>query len=239
MAKIIQLYLFHYKPALHITKSDQALSSSSEDSRSRKTPVESIQDPIATQALKSSARLIRKSTELLKDGCIIALHATDCAAFYVSRQRVKGIGWILDSMPDVSKRDPAAHFLIIFRNKDTIGLRSLVAVGKLLQINRRMEFVFATHSFDVWENWTLESSIYEWRLVNCSNPSAVLDHVYIEVLETSDEDGTVHSLTSYVISYVKFLYDYQATLKQLFQEFDSGNPEAQLASVITRICNAD
>jgi hypothetical protein len=96
---------------------DQALSSSSEDSRSRKTPVESIQEPIATQALKSSTRLSGKCTELLKDGCIIALHATDRAALYVSRQRVKGGGWILDSMPDVSKRDPAAQFLIIFRNK--------------------------------------------------------------------------------------------------------------------------
>jgi hypothetical protein len=96
---------------------DQALSSSSEDSRSRKTPVESIQEPIGTQALKSSARLSEKCTELLKDGCIIALHATDRAALYVSRQRVKGGGWILDSMPDVSKRDPAAQFLIIFRNK--------------------------------------------------------------------------------------------------------------------------
>ena len=96
---------------------DQALSSSSEDSRSRKTPVESIQEPIATQALKSSTRLSGKCTELLKDGCIIALHAIDRAALYVSRQRVKGGGWILDSMPDVSKRDPAAQFLIIFRNK--------------------------------------------------------------------------------------------------------------------------
>lgn len=96
---------------------DQALSSSSEDSRSRKTPVESLQEPIATQALKSSTRLSGKCTELLKDGCIIALHATDRSALYVSRQRVKGGGWILDSMPDVSKRDPAAQFLIIFRNK--------------------------------------------------------------------------------------------------------------------------
>ncbi|KAL5052476.1 hypothetical protein RYX36_033158 [Vicia faba] len=53
------------------------------------------------------------------------------------------------------------------------------------------------------------------------------------------QDGTVHPLTSYVINYVKFLYDYQATLKQLFQEFDHGDPEAQLASITTRICNAD
>lgn len=31
---------------------------------------------------------------------------------------------------------------------------------------------------------------------------------------------------------------YQSTLKQLFQEFDSRNPEAQLASVTTRIMQA-
>jgi len=34
-----------------------------------------------------------------------------------------------------------------------------------------MEFVFASHSFDVWENWTLEGSLQECRLVNCRNPS--------------------------------------------------------------------
>ncbi|KAL5056598.1 hypothetical protein RYX36_037280 [Vicia faba] len=172
--------------------SDQALSSSSVDSRSRKAPVESIQDPIATQTLKSSARLSGKSTELLKDECIIALHATDHAAFYVSRKIVKGG-----------------------------EIRTQLACDLLLPV----------------ENYY--KSIDEWRLVNYSNPSTVLDHVYIEVLETSYEYGIVHALTSYVISYVKFLYDYQATLKQLFQEFDPGDPEAQLASVTTRICNAD
>ncbi len=31
---------------------------------------------------------------------------------------------------------------------------------------------------------------------------------------------------------------YQSTLKQLFQEFDSGDPESQLASVTTRIMQA-
>lgn len=39
-----------------------------------------------------------------------------------------------------------------------------------LQINRRMEFVFASHSFDVWESWTFEGSLEECRLVNCRNP---------------------------------------------------------------------
>ena len=39
------------------------------------------------------------------------------------------------------------------------------------QINRRMEFVFASHSFDVWESWMLEGSLLqECRLVNCRNP---------------------------------------------------------------------
>ncbi|KAL5100647.1 hypothetical protein RYX36_004974 [Vicia faba] len=60
-----------------------------------------------------------------------------------------------------------------------------------------------------------------------------------DATKTVVQDGSVHPLTSYVINYVKFLYDYQETLKQLFQEFDPGDPEAQLASVTTRICNAD
>lgn len=40
----------------------------------------------------------------------------------------------------------------------------------ILQINRRMEFVFASHSFDVWESWTFEGTMEECRLVNCRNP---------------------------------------------------------------------
>lgn len=39
------------------------------------------------------------------------------------------------------------------------------------QINRRMEFVFASHSFDVWETWMLEGPLEECRLVNCRNHS--------------------------------------------------------------------
>nr|KYP64255.1 hypothetical protein KK1_018847 [Cajanus cajan] len=172
---------------------DQALSSSSEDSRSRKTPIESMQEPTGAQVIKSSMKLSGNCTELLRDGYVIALYARDRPALHVSRQRVKGGGWIMDSMSNVSKRDPAAQFLIIFRSKDTIGLRSLAAGGKLLQINRRMEFVFASHSFDVWENWTLEGSLQECRLVNCRNPSAVLD-VRVEVLATAGEDGVTRWL---------------------------------------------
>ncbi|KAJ7976210.1 Exocyst subunit Exo70 family protein [Quillaja saponaria] len=59
-----------------------------------------------------------------------------------------------------------------------------------------------------------------------------------DATKTAVLDGTVHPLTSYVINYVKFLYDYQSTLKQLFQEFDASDPDAQLASVTTRIMQA-
>ncbi|CAK9152957.1 unnamed protein product [Ilex paraguariensis] len=59
-----------------------------------------------------------------------------------------------------------------------------------------------------------------------------------DATKTAVLDGTVHPLTSYVINYVKFLYDYQSTLKQLFQEFDGDDADAQLASVTTRIMQA-
>ncbi|XP_057977058.1 exocyst complex component EXO70A1 isoform X1 [Malania oleifera] len=59
-----------------------------------------------------------------------------------------------------------------------------------------------------------------------------------DATKTAVLDGTVHPLTSYVINYVKFLFDYQSTLRQLFQEFDQGDADAQLASVTTRIMQA-
>ncbi|KAG2725362.1 hypothetical protein I3760_01G061600 [Carya illinoinensis] len=155
---------------------DQAVSSGSrfaspEESRSRKTPMESMQESTSDQHLKSKKKLGGKSDELLKDGYVVALYATDRSTLHVSRQRVKGGGWFLDTMSNVTKRDPAAQFLIVLRSKDTIGLRSFAAGGKLLQINRRMEFVFASHSFDVWESWMLEGPLEECRLINCRNPS--------------------------------------------------------------------
>ncbi|KAJ8754591.1 hypothetical protein K2173_010197 [Erythroxylum novogranatense] len=51
-------------------------------------------------------------------------------------------------------------------------------------------------------------------------------------------DGTVHPLTSYVINYVKFLFDYQTTLKQLFEDFEASDPDAQIATLTTRIMQA-
>lgn len=60
-----------------------------------------------------------------------------------------------------------------------------------------------------------------------------------DVSRTTVSDGTVHPLTSYVINYVKFLFDYQSTLDLLFQEFESENKaDNQLANVTMRIMNA-
>ncbi|KAL0905504.1 hypothetical protein M5K25_023928 [Dendrobium thyrsiflorum] len=61
-----------------------------------------------------------------------------------------------------------------------------------------------------------------------------------DATKTAVLDGTVHPLTSYVINYVKFLFDYQSTLKQLFQEFEKAGEDSnsQLATVTMRIMQA-
>ncbi|KAK6152260.1 hypothetical protein DH2020_014895 [Rehmannia glutinosa] len=59
-----------------------------------------------------------------------------------------------------------------------------------------------------------------------------------DATKTAVLDGTVHPLTSYVINYVKFLFDYHSTLLQLFKEFHEGDAEEQLASITTRIMQA-
>lgn len=60
-----------------------------------------------------------------------------------------------------------------------------------------------------------------------------------DATKTAVLDGTVHPLTSYVINYVKFLFDYQSTLKQLFEEFGKENEtSSQLASVTMQIMQA-
>nr|TKR66409.1 exocyst subunit EXO70 family protein [Populus alba] len=60
-----------------------------------------------------------------------------------------------------------------------------------------------------------------------------------DATKTAVLDGTVHPLTSYVINYVKFLFDYQSTLKQLFQEFESsGETSSQLATITMQIMQA-
>ncbi|CAM0956380.1 unnamed protein product [Alopecurus aequalis] len=178
---------------------DQVLSSSSrfaspEDSKTKlRSSAESPMEIISEHKL--SAGLGRKPTESLKDGFVVALRTRDNLGFHVSRERVPGGGWYLDVVSNATKRDPAAQFLITFKNKDTMGLRSFVAGGRLLQVNKKTELVFANHAFDVWESWTLEGSLLECcRLVNHRNPSAVLE-VYIEILAAvSEEDGVTRWL---------------------------------------------
>lgn len=99
---------------------DQALSSGSrspEDSRSRKTQIELMQASTSDQLLKTTKELSGQSGDMLKDGYVIALYARDHSAIHVSRQRVKGGGWFLDTMSNVTKRDPAAQFLVVHRSK--------------------------------------------------------------------------------------------------------------------------
>lgn len=90
---------------------------SPEDSRSRKTPKEPMHGSSSDQLIKSSKNLNVQSCEILKDGFVIALYARDRPALHVSRQRLKGGGWFLDTMSNVTKRDPAAQFLVVYRSK--------------------------------------------------------------------------------------------------------------------------
>ncbi|XP_027363887.1 exocyst complex component EXO70A1-like isoform X1 [Abrus precatorius] len=59
-----------------------------------------------------------------------------------------------------------------------------------------------------------------------------------DATKTAVTDGTVHPLTSYVINYVKFLFDYRSTLTQLFQGFEAEGNSSQLASVTMQILQA-
>lgn len=60
-----------------------------------------------------------------------------------------------------------------------------------------------------------------------------------DVTKTPVQDGTVHPLTSYVINYVKFLFDYQSTLRQLFGEDESVEPgKSKLTDATMRIMSA-
>ncbi|XP_010482596.1 PREDICTED: exocyst complex component EXO70A1-like [Camelina sativa] len=65
------------------------------------------------------------------------------------------------------------------------------------------------------------------------------DAVEMDTTETAVIDGSVHPLTSYVVTYVKYLFDYKSTLRLIFQEFDSANdPDTELRSAIRGIMRA-
>ncbi|WOL05733.1 C-terminal binding protein AN [Canna indica] len=178
-----------------VSGKDQVLSSSSrfaspEDPKSKQMCLfEPMVESKSGKQVVLSVGLNNKSVGQLKEGFVVALHARGNKGFHVSRQRVPGGGWFLDTISNVTKRDPAAQFIVTFKSKDILGFRSFAAGGKLLQINRKMEFIFASHSCDVWESWLLEGSVLgHCKLVNCRNPQAILD-VSIEILATVNEDG--------------------------------------------------
>jgi len=102
------------------------------DPRSRKTPIELAQESSASLLQKSGKGVRKNSVEQLKDGCIIALHAKELSTLYVSRQRVKGGGWFLDTMSGVTKRDPAAQFLVVFGSKVSVDLQLFYILFRLI-----------------------------------------------------------------------------------------------------------
>ncbi|KAJ7556869.1 hypothetical protein O6H91_05G102600 [Diphasiastrum complanatum] len=61
-----------------------------------------------------------------------------------------------------------------------------------------------------------------------------LEAVEKDATKTPVLDGTVHPLTSYVINYVKFLFDYQATVKQLFEEDENVDKSSSQLATATR-----
>ncbi|WOK97332.1 exocyst complex component EXO70A1-like [Canna indica] len=57
--------------------------------------------------------------------------------------------------------------------------------------------------------------------------------------KTMVSDGTVHPLSSYVINYMKFLFDYRPTMELILQEVEIGNQTgSQLATMTMRIMQA-
>lgn len=104
---------------------DQVLSSSSrfaspEDLKNKlRSSAESPMEIISEHKLP--AALGRKPPERLKDGFVVALRTRDNSGFHVSRERVAGGGWYLDVVSNATKRDPAAQFLVTFKDKVVVS----------------------------------------------------------------------------------------------------------------------
>jgi len=101
---------------------DQVVSSSSrfaspeESKYKQKSLAESPME--ITSEKKVPALLSRKYPDKLKHGFVVALKARDNSGYHVARQRVVGGGgWILDVVSNATNRDPAAQFLVTFKNK--------------------------------------------------------------------------------------------------------------------------
>lgn len=187
-----------------ISGRDQVLSSSSrfaspEDSKPKREADYPIAGEIGSErrsSLSFSKGVFGQAFDFLKEGYVVALRAKDGCGYHVARQRGPGRGWCLDTMSNVTTRDPAAQFLVVVRNRERIGLRSLAAGGKLLQANKKLELAFVNHTFDVWESWMLEgASLEECRLTNSKFRNVCLD-IAIEILAVlGEEDGVARWLS--------------------------------------------
>lgn len=117
---------------------DTAMSGSREQAQSSSSRFASPEDPrnkqicLADQGSESTpAKLLakssgpaKKSVDDLKEGYVVVLRPKDQPGFHVARQRVPGGGWFLEVMANVTRRDPAAQFLITFSTK--VGVCGLV-----------------------------------------------------------------------------------------------------------------
>jgi hypothetical protein len=109
---------------------DQVLSSSSrfashEDSKYKQKSLAGSPMEITSEK-KLPALLSRKYPDKLNEGFVVALRARDNSGYHVARQRVAGgDGWILDVVSNATNRDPAAQFLVTFKNKVSLSPSSV------------------------------------------------------------------------------------------------------------------
>ncbi|KAL6651646.1 hypothetical protein ACP70R_010571 [Stipagrostis hirtigluma subsp. patula] len=69
--------------------------------------------------------------------------------------------------------------------------------------------------------------------------SAFIENILKDSPNSTTTDGAVHPLTSYVINYIKFIFDYQSSLKKIFKECGTGDgTKTDLVSQIMDVIHA-
>jgi C-terminal binding protein len=104
---------------------EQLLSSSSrfaspDDSKSKRDGEYPVAEEVTSErrsSLTYNNRLFGQAIDILKEGYVIALKSVDGSGYYVARQRGPGRGWCLDTMSNITIRDPAAQFLVVLKNR--------------------------------------------------------------------------------------------------------------------------
>ncbi|XP_078447829.1 NAD(P)-binding Rossmann-fold superfamily protein [Wolffia australiana] len=128
------------------------------------------------------------SAEDLREGHVVVIGPKGRAGLFAARWRQPGVDSAVEVMTSVTRRDPAAQFLVTLTGKG-LGLRSFTAGGQLLQMNSKGELVFGSHSLGSRERWVLEgTTLDDCQLINAVNSQVPLE-VRIEVVAVVDEDG--------------------------------------------------